>query len=142
MNSSISTSSPPWHLWLVGGLLLLWNGLATFDYVATVIRYEPYLANFPEESLAYYFAAPLWMYLMWGVGSVGGFIAAILLLLRQKTAVPVLGLAWVSSVVAVIYSVLNPPPGGGNLVFMTVVLLIAFSVLIYVRWLAKRCVLK
>ncbi len=137
-----SDVSAPWHMWALGGLLLLWNGLATVDYVMTVIRYEPYLASYPDEVLAYFFEAPLWMYVMWGVSMIGGFISTVLLLLRRRIAVLTFAIAWVCSVVAVIYSAVNPVPEGGSILLAVSVIIITFLLLIYVYWLQRRGVLR
>ena len=139
-NSSGVTA--PWHLWLIATLLLAWNGLAVFDYVATVLRFEPYLLNFTDEALAYYYAAPLWMFAMWGIGSWGGFITAILLYMRNKLAAPVFALSLVCSVVAVAYAIVNPPPGGAsNNLSAIVIILIAALLLVYVIRLKRQGVL-
>ena len=46
----------PVHLWIVGGLSLLWNLVGVWDYTATKLRFEFYLSQFPEEMMA--FVAP------------------------------------------------------------------------------------
>lgn len=142
MTEGKSNPPVPWHMWVLGVVLLLWQGLATVDYIATVVRFEPYLAGYPEETLSYYFSAPPWMYVMWGAGSVGGLIGVILLLMRRSLAVPVFAVAWICSVIAAIYTVANPPPGGGNNVFLAVVLIISLLILVYLHWLKRRGVLR
>ena len=137
-----SNISAPWHLWVLGGLLLLWNGFAAFDYVMTVIRYEPYLAGHPKEVLDYFFNAPLWMYIIWGVSMIGGLIGTILLLMRRRLAVPVYAIAWLSSVIAVAYTIMNPVPGMSNTLFAVAVILISFLIVIYFYWMQKRGVLR
>ena len=133
----------PWHLWVLGVLLLGWNGLAVFDYIATLIRYEPHLSGFPKEVLEYYFDAPAWMYAMWGTSSIGGFISAALLLLRRKLAVLVAGIAWVGSVAAAAYTYFNPPPvGGASITMYVIVLAVALLILLYLILLARRGVLR
>ena len=134
--------STPWHMWVLGVLLLLWNGLAAVDYVMTVIRFEPYLACHPEEVLAYLYNAPLWMYVVWGLSMVGGLVATILLLLRRRAAVPVYLIAWLGSVIAVAYMFVKPVPGGGKALLAVAVLLISLLVLFYFDWLRKRGVLR
>jgi len=138
-----SDISAPWHMWVLGVLLLLWNGLAAFDYVMTVIRYEPYLGGHPEDVLSYFYNAPFWMYVTWGISMLGGFIGTILLLMRRRLAVPVYAIAWLFSVVAVAYSIMNPVPGGGgSALFGVVVIIISLLILTYFYWLQKRGVLR
>jgi len=143
MSNSTSDISTPWHLWVVGGLLLLWGSIGAFDYLATVLRYEPYLSKFPEEALAYYFNAPLSMFVMWGASALGGFFGAVFLLMRKKIAVPIFGVSWFCSVVAVIYAFINPAPGvAASNLFMITVIFITLLILIYIYWLQKRDVLR
>jgi len=138
-----SDVSAPWHMWVLGGLLLLWNGLATIDYVMTVIRYEPYLAGHSEDVLSYFYNAPLWMYVTWGISMIGGFIGTILLFMRRRLAVPVYTIAWLFSVVAVAYSFVKPVPGGSNAaLFGIAVIIVSLLILIYFYWLQKRGVLR
>lgn len=137
-----SDVSAPWHMWVLGVLLLLWHALATVDYVMTVIRYDPYLANHPEDFLAYFYEAPLWMYVVWGLSMIGGLIATILLLMRRRAAVPVFTIAWIASVIAVVYSIVNPVPSGGGILFGASAILVALLLLIYFYWLQKRGVLR
>jgi len=143
MSDQQTSSAMPWHLWIVGGLFLIWNGMAAFDYIATLIRYEPYLSGHPEEILNYYFNAPAWMYVMWGASSLGGFLSAAFLLLRHKTAVPIAAVAWACSVVTAIYTYMNPvPQSGGDMTFYIIVLIAALLVLFYMVWLSRRGVLR
>lgn len=143
MTNPKSGRSTPWHLWLVGVFLLVWQGMASFDYLATAFRYEAYLAQFPEDALEYYFAAPLWMYAIWGIASIGGLIGAILILMRYKLAVPIFMAALACGVVAVAYSFVNPPPNAeGTKVFSVVVIAISAMILIYLMAMKKAGVLK
>lgn len=143
MAKSNTTRSTPWHFWLIGALLLLWQGMASFDYLATVFRYEPYLSQFPEDALEYYFAAPVWMYAMWGIAAIGGLIGVLLILMRNKLAVPIFMAALVCGVVAVAYSFINPPPGSeGANVFSLAVIAASVMILIYLLAMRKNGVLR
>jgi len=143
MTNAKTDRSTPWHLWLIGILLLLWQGMASFDYLATVFRYEPYLSQFPEDALEYYFAAPLWMYAMWGIAAIGGLIGVLLILMRNKLAIPIFMAALVCGVVAVAYGFFNPPPGsdGANM-FSFIVIAASALVLIYLLAMKKNGVLR
>ncbi len=142
MSDQQTSPVTPWHLWVVGGLLLIWHALAAFDFIATVIRFEPYLAGYPEDVLNYYYSAPIWMFAMWGIASLGGFVSSVLVLLRRKIAVPIFAMGWAASVVAGIYTFKNPPPQGAEMMFFIIVLLIALLVIFYLSWLSRRGVLR
>ena len=142
MNHQQTPSGTPWHLWVVGGLLFLFNGMGAASYIATLTRFEPMLAGQSQDVLDYYFNVPAWMMLMWGVSTVGGFLGAVLLLMRRKIAVSVMAAAWVCSVVVVAYTTAFPPPGGGSITFPIIVLIVALVLLFYMIWLSRGGVLR
>ena len=41
----IQTVKTPWHLWLVAGLALLWNGFGAFDSFMSLTQGDPYLRS-------------------------------------------------------------------------------------------------
>ena len=77
-----------WHLWVVGLVALLWNGLNSFDYVMTQTQGDAWLANMDptELQMAWFHAMPAWTDAAWAVGVWGGLLGAALLLLRRKWA--------------------------------------------------------
>lgn len=89
MTNIVRRVATPWHLWLVGGLALLWNGFGAFDFTMTLTRGAEYLRSMGmnETMVAYFDTLPSWLYVPWGLGVWGGVIAALFLLLRKKAAV-------------------------------------------------------
>ena len=77
-----------WHLWVVGAVALLWNGLGCFDYVMTQAQGDAWLANMDPSALqmAYFHAMPAWTDAAWAIGVWGGLLGAILLLLQRRWA--------------------------------------------------------
>lgn len=142
MGAQGTTIPTPWHLWIIGGLLLIFNGMASFDFAATMARFEPYIAGYPQEALDYYYHAPSWMFAMWGGSIFGGLLGAVFLLLRRKIAVPVMAAAWICSVVVAIHDYVNPAPISPGAGFYALMLLVALLVLFYMYWLARRGVLR
>ncbi len=142
MDDQQLSPATPWHLWVVGGFLFLFNGMGAVSYTATLIRFEPMLAGQPQDVLDYYFNAPAWMMVMWGVSTIGGFLGAILLLMRRKFAPTVMAVAWLCSVAVVAYTISTPPPASGSNVFSIVVLIVALLLLLYMVWLSRRGVLR
>ena len=52
-------TAAPWHLWVIGILLVLWQGMAVFDYIATCDPVQTlFIEIIPMSSLEYYFNAP------------------------------------------------------------------------------------
>lgn len=78
---------PPWHLWLVALMSLLWNAQGCFVYWMTVTRDAAYLAPFPPEMIDWLDAAPDWAIVAWGLGVFAALGGSLLLLGRSKLAV-------------------------------------------------------
>lgn len=106
------TVKTPWHLWVVGGISLLWNGYGAFDFVMTTLQGEAYMraSGFEQPMIDYYAAMPNWMYVPWVLGVWGGLLAAILLLIRNKLAAPVFGLSLLGAVGSLVFGLINPMP--------------------------------
>lgn len=138
---------PPVHLWIVGVLALLWNGFGAFDYLATVFRWEPYMSQFPQDQLDYFYSFPGWMYVIWACGTLGGFLGSVGLLLRRRWAVGMLGLSLVAALVSMTLSffMAEPPEslgGAASIVFPIVIIAIGFALFFYARKMAERSVLR
>jgi hypothetical protein len=113
MTDTTMTVKTPWHLWVVGIVSLLWNGFGAFDFINTTTRGEEYMREmkFDQAMIDYFNAMPNWMYVPWVLGVWGAVLGSILLLLRNKLAVPVFALSLVGAVVSLIYGqVIDPPP--------------------------------
>jgi hypothetical protein len=93
----------PKHIWIVGGLSLLWNSLGAFDYVMTRTRNAEYLAQFTPEQVAYFDAFPVGMGIVWALGVWGSVAGSLLLLARNRHAVGLFGLSLVGIVLSAIW---------------------------------------
>jgi hypothetical protein len=105
-------SLTPWYLWAVGGLAILWNGLGTVLWGGTTFMPDTFLDGMPAAHRAYVSSLPSWSALTWGLGVLGGVAGSILLLLRNRLAVPVFALSLCGAVVNMMVYVTNPPPDG------------------------------
>ena len=137
----------PWHLWLVGALALIWNGIGAFDYVMTETRNTSYMSSFTPEQLAYFYAFPMWVVATWALSVWGGVLGAVLLLLRKRWAVPVFGISLVTMVLTTFHNFVLTNGiaimgGTGGLVLSAVIFAIAVALLVYARSLARAGVLR
>ncbi len=84
--------STPVHLWIVGGLALLWNAFGGYDYLMSRQHNADYLRSVipdadPAVMYAYMDAMPGYASIGWGLGVWSGLAGAILLLMRSRYAV-------------------------------------------------------
>ena len=103
MTDEAAPGRPPWHLWVVGGLTLLWNGYGAFDYVMSVTQNAAYMAMFTEEQRAYYAAFPSWATSIWAIAVWGAVTGSILLLLRRRAAVIIFEIALAAFLISLVY---------------------------------------
>lgn len=79
----------PRHLWIAGGLALLWNALGAFDYTMSHLGGADYMrqAGMDEASIGFVLGFPLWAVAGWALGVWGGVAGSVLLLMRSRWAV-------------------------------------------------------
>ena len=138
-----SQARVPMHLWIVGGLALLWNAFGAYDYVMTRMRDTEYLAGMmpgvdPNATLAWVDAFPMWAQFGWGLGVWMGLLGAIMLLLRSRWAVASFGLSLIGAVLGLGYQIVAAPPlpgaGGAMMEIMPyVIILVALALFLYAR---------
>ena len=143
----------PVHLWIVGALALLWNAFGCYDYLMTRMRDTDYLAKMmptvdPNAALAWVDAFPIWAQFGWGLGVWGGLIGAILLLVRSRWAVLVLGLSLLGAVLGLGYQALAAPPLAGMedstaaAVMPYIIIGVALALFVYARSMRAKGVLR
>ena len=142
----------PVHLWIVGALALLWNAIGCYDYLMTRMRNTDYLASMmpevdPNAMLAWVDAFPIWAQFGWGLGVWAGLLGSLLLLVRSRWAVLVLGLSMVGALLGLGYQILAapPPPGAGDPmmdVMPYVIIAIAIALFLYASAMRKKGVLR
>jgi len=135
----------PAHLWVVGVLALLWQLVGVFDYTATQMRVESYMAEFTEEQLAYFTGFPGWVIVAWTIAIWCGLFGAIALLLRRRWAVWLYGLSIVGLAVTSVYnfglSEGVAVMGTAGVVFTVVIWIVTIALLLYARKMAARGIL-
>lgn len=127
----------PWHLWVIAGLGVLWNGFASFDFAMTMLREPAYVQQIPADMIQFIDAAPAWGIAGWGLG-VGAGLAGSLLLALRDWAAPwafLASLAGLALLTGWQFSVGLPPSmsGPGSLVLIGVIWIIAVGLLAYAR---------
>lgn len=96
----------PKHLWMVGGVALLWNAMGAFDYLMTQTQNEAYMSNFTAVQVEYFYSFPAWAVAFWAIAVWGGVLGSVLLLFRKALAAPVFLVSFLAMVVTTIYNFL------------------------------------
>jgi hypothetical protein len=133
----------PWHLWVLGAVSLLWNSVGAFDFTASLINFEPYLANFSQEILDYLDGLPVWKHVIWGLATWGGFLGSVLLLMRRKLSVLIFGISVVAASCLMAIGQMDPEAEVANdPVFSGVIIGFAVLVFVYAIWMSRRGILR
>lgn len=146
-NQTTPPNAAPKHLWIVGVIALLWNGIGAFDYLMTETRNEAYMSRYTPEQLAYFYGFPAWAVGTWAIAVWGAVLGSVLLLLRKRLAVPVFAVSLAAMVVTTVYNYglsdgWRIAGGAGPLVFSVLIFAVAVALLLYARAMARRAVLR
>lgn len=143
---SIQGSETPAHLWIVGGLALLWNAVGAFDYLATMIEFEPYMSGFSEEQLRYFYGFPARVVATWAIAVWGALLGSIALLLRSQWAVWLFGVSLAGFVFTSLHNfVLSNGAevmGDAAVAFSAAIGIVAILLVVYARRMSLRGVLR
>lgn len=147
-----AATKTPVHLWIAGGLSLLLNGFACYEYVMARTSGAAYVEKMMPDVdatayMAYIDGFPIWASFGWGLGVWAGLIGSILLLLRHRLAVPALALSFIGAILGLGYQIANPSGVAGMDPTMSQVApigILAFTLfmLVYARAMAAKGVLR
>lgn len=84
---------PPVWFWIVAVLMLLWNGIGVMAYVGEAMMSADALQALPEAQRTLILGRPAWATAAYAVAVFGGVAGCLLLLIRRRSAVPVLALS-------------------------------------------------
>lgn len=144
--AGVPPSRTPVHLWIVGILSLLWNAMGAFDYLATQLELDFYMAQFTPEQLDYFYGFPAWAVSGWAFGVWGAFAGSVGLLLRQRWALWAFLVSLAGMVVSSIYTLAVTDGlemmGGGGMVFTIIIWIVAILLAIYAWRQVKAGVLR
>ena len=136
-------SKTPWHVWVVGVLVILWNGSGAFTIMSAQAGMLP---NLSADEAAYYAAQPLWLVISTDIALISAIAAGVALLLRSRAAVWLFGLSLVAILLNDSYELINGTSrmfaNQGALIVTCIILVLAILELVYARAMAKRGVLK
>jgi hypothetical protein len=143
---AIRHTRPPSHLWVIGGIALLWNAMGAWDYLMTQTRNQAYLSGFTQEQLGFFYSIPAWVVSAWAIGVWGGLVGALLLLLRRRLAVwlflaSLLGVVVTTFRNYVLANGMDIMGDAFSLAFTAVIFLVALGLFLYARTMRKRGVL-
>ena len=100
----------PWHLWLVGVLMVVWNAGSCASHVMTLTQNAAYFraAGITPEMGAYLAAVPAWYVVAWTIAVWGGLVASVGLLMRKSWTVWWFAASQLAMIINSVWTLLNP----------------------------------
>ena len=146
-DSSAGTVRAPWHIWAVGIASVLWNSVGATDFVMTESRNKAYMSGFTPAQVEFCHAIPAWAVATWGIATLGGVLASLMLLLRRRQAAHVFAASTVCTVLTDLYTFalsdgFKVMGGAPAVVFSAVIFVIGVLLLAYARAMRRRGVLR
>ncbi len=125
---------------------LLWNSIGAVDFAAMMVNFEPYLksvGNMSNADIAFYQALPFWHKALWMIGTWGGLIGSILLLIKSWFAVPVFAASLIGAGVSIgrLLMMDNVARAAASTGFSVFIWIVAAALLAYAMWMRPKGVL-
>lgn len=139
---------PPWHLWVVGIVSLLWNVFGALDYLMTQMRADWYVSQFTPDQLDYFYGFPAWVDAAWAFGVWFAVLGSVLLLARSRLAVLVFVISVAGMIAAAAYPVVFSEQAPADLIgptallFSASIVVVGFALVWYARTMRIRGVLR
>lgn len=142
----LKTTAPKWF-WLAASLGLLWNAFGAFQFIQSVIATQESLMamGMTEVQAKTMSGYPLWMSMAFAVGTFGGLLGCVFLLLRNKFATPIFTASLVGYIVLYIGDITEgvfAALGKQQVIILTTVVLIAAALLWMSRYFDRQDPLK
>ncbi len=130
----MTANKPNTGFWVIGVLGLLWNLVGIFFWVSeNFLMTEEMIAALPPEQAELMNAAPSWGVYVYGIATIGGVLACLLLLARKKLAVPIFLLSLLAILVQMGYWIFGMDAIGvyGPTAIIMPIIVIAIAILLY-----------
>ena len=132
---------PPLAFYIIGLIALAWNAIGVAAFVAQVTSSPGELGETPEQ-VAFYAAMPTWVLTALAVATIGGVAACVMLLIRNKQAVPLFGVSLIAVLVQDVHNFVLADAlsafGTEMLVLPVLVLVIGAAMLAYAMHALKK----
>lgn len=141
--ATFGPAKAPLHLWLVGGVTLLFNAMGVLSYTMTMLGKLADL-GMTAELIAFMQSYPVWANAFWALGVWGAMAGSLLLLLRSRFAVPAMALATVGLIGTTIYNyaLINVPESMQAPLLDVAIWAVTLFLLFYARRMAAAGVLR
>ncbi len=102
----MTTSQKPSTLfWVIAIVLLIWNFMGASAFIVDNFFTDTLAGTYNEEQIAAINATPIWSKILYGISTIGGLLAAILLITRKTKAVQVYAISLIAVIIHTVYNI-------------------------------------
>lgn len=100
-----SSHRPTTLFWVLAIILVLWNLMGAASFITDNFFPELIAAAYTPEQMQAIESSPLWARILYGIATLGGLLAAILLLARKRLAVRIYLISLLAVVIHTLYQI-------------------------------------
>lgn len=138
----MNANARPGWFWIVAVLALLWNLVGLFMFWQNLMMTPEALAALPAEQQQIHAAMPQWVYAFFGIAVIAGVLGSIALLLKKRSARPLLLVSLLAVVVQMASAYAVTPvwslTGAAGAVFPLALIVIALLFWLFARMVVRR----
>ena len=144
----MTTSQKPSTLfWIIAIVLLLWNLMGASAFIVDTFFTDTLAGTYNEEQMNAINATPIWSKVLYGISTIGGLVAAILLITRKTSAIKVYAISLIAIIIHTVYNIgfagaMELFGVGEGLIFPLVIIVLAIFEYWWSRYSASRGWLK
>lgn len=102
----MTTSQKPSTLfWIIAIVLLLWNLMGASAFIVDTFFTDTLAGTYNEEQMNAINATPIWSKVLYGISTIGGLVAAILLITRKTSAIKVYAISLIAIIIHTVYNI-------------------------------------
>ncbi|WP_035336678.1 hypothetical protein [Dokdonia sp. PRO95] len=102
----MTTSQKPSTLfWIIAIVLLLWNLMGASAFIVDTFFTDTLAGTYNEEQMNAINATPIWSKVLYGISTIGGLVAAILLITRKTSALKVYAISLIAIIIHTVYNI-------------------------------------
>ncbi len=139
----MTTTKPNTLFWIIAVILVLWNLMGASAFIVDNFATDMIADAYTAEQMAVIESTPLWAKVLYGISTLGGLLAAILLIARKLAAVRVYLISLLALIIHTVYNIgfenaMEVFGVGQGLIFPLVILFLA----VFEYWYSKYCASK
>lgn len=128
-----STYKPNALFWVIAIVALLWNLMGIFQFIGPMFFPEVIYEGYSQDAIDMFNNLPSWYWVVFGIATISGLLAAITQLLRKKIAVLLFLVSLITVIIVEVYYIFGTNVTdvlGQAAVFMPI-LVVIFSIIFY-----------